>query len=85
MKAIITTYHGPTNHRPSCIVAKDSDGNTAKVTLSYEGDSAHDYQRAAEALVRKMGWTGEMVGGGTKDGYVWVFTDKASPRFTVSA
>jgi hypothetical protein len=74
MKAIITKYHGP-NNRGSRISATDEDGN--RITISYphelSGEAVH--RKAAEALCAKMGWTGKLVGGSLKRGYVFVFTE----------
>jgi hypothetical protein len=76
MKAIFTKYHGPTNYKGSRISASDSDGN--RVTISYpyklSGEAVH--RKAAEALCIKMNWTGELIAGGTKNGYVFVFSGK---------
>ena len=77
MKAIVTKFHGPTATKPSRITASDSDGNS--VTVSYSvgklenlGDA---YERAAYALCNKMGWSGRLIGGGLKNGNVYVFAD----------
>jgi hypothetical protein len=75
MKAIITKYHGPTNNRGSHISAMDSDRNRVSIPYPHElsGEAAH--HKAALALCAKMGWTGQLVGGATKRGYVFVFTE----------
>jgi hypothetical protein len=66
MKAIETRYIGPTNTKGARIVAADSDGN--RVTIGYphelSGEAVH--RKAAEALRDKMGWTGELIAGGTE-------------------
>ena len=74
MKAITTKYHGPTEHRGSRIIAKDEDGK--KFILSEFGQFNHDdaHRAAAEGLRDKMGWRGDLIGGGVKGGMVWVFT-----------
>jgi len=73
MKAIVTTCKGPTDHRGSRIVASDEDGN--RITVAYDhalsGEAAH--RIAAEAFCKYMGWTGDMVCGSVKRGYVFVF------------
>lgn len=73
MKAIATRYKGPTDHKGSRIIASDEDGN--KVTIGYphelSGEAVH--RKAAEALCAKMGWTGSLVGGSLKNGYVFTF------------
>jgi len=73
MKAIVTKYHGPTSFKGSRITASDGDGNRITISYTYElsGEAAH--RKAAEALCNKMGWTGELVGGSLKNGYVFVF------------
>lgn len=73
MKAISTKYIGPTNSRGSRIKAFDSDNNQVTISYPYELSGEDVYRKAAEALRDKMGWTGELIGGGTKDGYVFVF------------
>jgi hypothetical protein len=73
MKAITTRYHGPTNTRGSRITASDEDGN--RVTVGYDHALSGEavYRVAAEALCTKMGWTGGLVAGSIKHGYVFVF------------
>jgi hypothetical protein len=73
MKAIVTKYHGPTNFKGSRITATDEDGN--RITISYPHElSGEDVHRAAaQALCDKMKWTGQLVGGSLKNGYVFVF------------
>ena len=84
MQTIVTKYLGPTNNKPSRIKAIAS-GSQSSATLirSMAYDLKDDEQHAsvAKSLCEKLGWTGEMVGGHTKDGMVWVFI-KGSPRFT---
>jgi hypothetical protein len=74
MKAIQTTYKGPTNTRGSWIIASDCDGN--KVTIPYPYDLSGEavHRKAADALCAKMQWKGEMIGGWLKNGMVFVFT-----------
>jgi len=73
MKTILTKYLGPTNNRGSRIKAHDSDHNQVTLPYRFELDSEQMHRRAAEALRDKMGWTGELIAGGTRDGYVFVF------------
>lgn len=73
MKAISTKYIGPTNVRGSRIKAYDSDNNQVTIGYPHELSGEDVYRKAAEALRDKMGWTGELIGGGTRDGYVFVF------------
>lgn len=74
MKAIKTTYRGPTNKRGARIMASDEAGNSVYISYPHnlnQGEEAH--RTAADALCKKMGWTGERVCGSLKDGYVFVF------------
>lgn len=79
LKAIETTYHGPTNTRGARLSATDSDRN--RVSISYPHDAQHQadaHLAAARALCARMGWTGTLAGGATRRGYVFVFVDESS-------
>jgi len=79
MKAIVTKYHGPTNFKGSRISASDEDGNRITISYPYELSGYEAvHRKAAEALCDKMGWTGELVGGSLKRGYVFVFTGRTA-------
>lgn len=82
MKAISTKYHGPGNRRGSRFSADDGDGNRVYVSYDYGLDSESNHHKAALALCQKMGWTGEMVAGSTKDGmtFVWVNGERLTVR-----
>lgn len=73
MKAIQTKYFGPTNYRGSRIKAFDGDNNSVTISYPYELSGEDVHRKAAEALRDKMGWTGKLIGGGIKSGYVFVF------------
>ena len=73
MKAIVTKYHGPTNARGSRISASDEDGNKVTISYPYELSGEAVHRKAAEALCEKMEWTGNLIGGSLKNGYVFVF------------
>lgn len=73
MKAIRTKYHGATNTRGSRITASDQDGNKCTIPYPHELSGEAVHRKAADALCKKMGWAGELVGGSLKDGYVFVF------------
>lgn len=73
MKAIVTKYHGPTDTRGARITADDGDGNRITISYPYELSGEDVHRKAAEALRDKMGWTGNLIGGATKDGYAFVF------------
>lgn len=76
-RAIHTKYIGPSNTRGSRIKAFDEAGNS--VTIGYDDDVKRDepYAEACRKLCEKMGWTGRLVGGGTKGGYTFVFVEDA--------
>ena len=83
MKAIFTKYHGPTNYKGSRISASDEDHNRVTISYPYELSGEAVHRKAAEALCTKMGWGGELIAGGMKNGYVFVFIPdsfKASRR-----
>jgi hypothetical protein len=82
MQIIETRYHGSSNSRPARIIATQS-GGVKQAVISR--DSAPDddnaaHGEAARVLAGKMDWHGEMIGGHTKDGMVWVFVEDHSPR-----
>lgn len=73
MIAIMTKYHGATNTKGSRISAR-ANGN--KIFMSYDyyhGDGEMQYKRVAVALCKKMGWPTDLLGGGTDEGYAFVF------------
>ena len=74
MKAIETRYIGPTNFKGARIKADDGDGNTLTISYPYELSGEDVHRKAAEGLRDKMHWTGDLLGGSTKRGYVFVFT-----------
>lgn len=76
MKAIVTRYKGPTNYRGARIIADDGDGNRLTISYPYELSGEAVHRKAAEALRDKMGWRGELLGGGTRTGYAFVFADQ---------
>ncbi len=76
MKAITTRYMGPTNTRGARILATDVDKNRVTIPYPYELSGQDVHQAAAKALCEKMGWEGELIGGSTKRGYVFVFDSR---------
>ena len=76
MIAIQTKYIGPTDTKPSRIVATTANGQ--RVTVSYDNASRNPHRDAALALCKKVGWTGTLAEGGTKEGSVFVFVDDQS-------
>ena len=77
MKAIETKYIPCTNTRGSRIKAFDLDGNSVSIGYPHELNQDQAHRKAAQALADKMGWKGEMLGGYTKQGCVFVFKDNA--------
>ena len=75
MKAIRTRYLGPPDFKGSRIVATDEDGNRAVIGIPplARGEAVH--KKAALALCDKLDWGHNLIGGGLKDGYVFVFAD----------
>ena len=80
MKAIKTKYKGPTNTRGSRIIASDEDGNRVTISYPYELSGEAVHRKAADALCAKMGWTGDLVSGSLKNGYVFVFTGQGEQK-----
>ena len=75
MKTIVTKYYGPTDRKGSRIIASDKDGNRVTIPYPYELNREDVHRKAAQALCDKLGWSGSLVGGSLKEGYVFVFTD----------
>lgn len=76
MKAILTKYKGATNTRGSRIYASDGDRNRISIPYPHELSGEAVHLEAAKALCRKMGWSEDLLGGGTKDGYAFVFKNQ---------
>lgn len=74
MKAIETTYIGPTNHKGAKVRATDGD-NRATVDWDYNLEPDENHRRAALALADKLAWFGSWQGGHTKRGMIWCFRD----------
>lgn len=85
MKAIKTTYYSPTDFRGPKIVASDEDGNRITIGYPHEFSGMDAHAAAARALCQKMGWAGNLIGGGLKGCYVFVFEPKAGnyDRYTI--
>lgn len=83
MKAITTKYHGPTNTRGLRISATDGDGNRVSVPYNYSLSGELVHREAVYALCAKVGWSGELVSGSIKGGYVYVWT-RTGDTFTVA-
>ena len=74
MQAIRTVYLGPTNSRGSRIKATAAAGSIT-VPYHYGNECAHAI--AAQALLDKLGWKGDMFGGTLPDGsHAFVFINR---------
>lgn len=73
MQYIITTYHGPTHHRDSRIIAKTSGGKMSEtVYYNYAKNTETNHHLAAETLAKKLKWPGKWIAGSGEDGNVYV-------------
>jgi hypothetical protein len=73
VKAILTKYLPCTNTRGSRIKAYDQDNNNVTIPYPHELSGEEVYKKAALVLCNKMGWDTRIIGGGIKNGYVFVF------------
>ncbi len=71
---------GLPNYRGARIIASDEDGNKVTISYPYELSGEDVHRKAAVALCEKMKWSGadSLVGGGLKNGYVFVFAPRKS-------
>lgn len=74
-KAIQTKYLPATDTKGSRIKAFDCDKNSVIIGYDSALDSEDVHRKAALALIKKMGWDGEIKGGWLKDGMAFVFID----------
>ena len=75
MKAIITKFHGPTNHLGSRVSANCYRSRII-IGWDYALNTSENHAAAARSLRDKMGWSGDMIGGAMPNstGYAFVFT-----------
>ncbi len=83
MKAIETKYLPCTNTRGSRIKAFTEGGNQITIPYPHELSGVDVHAKAAVELCIKMGWKGKLISGGTKNGYVFVFSQ--SDGFEIKA
>lgn len=95
MNAITTKYIGATDFKGSRIKATAGNGQTVTISYPHEYNSEDAHAQAAIALCIKMNWLptdrfednqwehDALVGGGTKDGYAFVFACKPENRIDV--
>ena len=80
MKAILTKVIPCTNTKPTRVKAYTEGGNSIMVSWSEcEGNGdrtqGQSHLYAARKLCDKMKWAGELLGGGTPEGYYFVFAE----------
>jgi hypothetical protein len=77
---ITMRYVGPTNVRGARIIATASSGERIQVPYQHQlsGEAVHRY--AADQLAKKLGWSGKLIAGDTKTGYVFVLPESSNPR-----
>lgn len=88
MQAITTKYVGPTDTKPARIIAETGSGRRRIVSRhAYDEKNEMDlHANAARMLCAQLGWKGVLAGGGTKDGYAFVFVqDDGVDQFKVGA
>jgi hypothetical protein len=82
MKAITTKYHGPTEFKGARISAS-AEGVKRLYVSRHKYDYTDDMDRihlsAAVELCERYDWQTRLIGGATKDGYVFVF-ENSTPR-----
>lgn len=77
MKAIRTTYHGPTNTKGSRYSATTGERRQrVSAASSYDLNAEQNHAFVARKLANSFGWKGVLIGGGFPDGtMVWVFAN----------
>ena len=81
MQSITTTFSH--NGAPR-ITAVSTGGSRVSVPYANELSTTKAHWEAAHKLAKKLGWTGTMQAGSTKQGYVFVFLD-SEDQFTIGA
>jgi hypothetical protein len=72
-QAIVTKFHGPTNHRGARVKAT-ADAGSVTVSWDYALGIAENHLAAAVALANKHGWPTNLVGGSLPgSGYVFAY------------
>lgn len=75
MKAIVTKMLAPTNTLGARVKASDGDGSCITIPYDFSISLGKNHAVAARALANKIGWPESLVGGSTRNGMVWVFSD----------
>ncbi len=74
-QTITTRYYGPGNVRGSRITARSSGDTSLTIPVDNSKDVEESHKQACLNLMAKLEWSGSMVGGVSKNGMVWVFSD----------
>lgn len=76
-QAIITKFIGPTNYRGARVKATAEAGSVT-IPWDHAQNPEDNHITAAKFLMQKFGWDkhNEILGGGYKNGYVFVMVDK---------
>ena len=74
MQTIQTKYLPATNYKPARVKAT-CQGGSVTISREYALNVDQDYVRVAKLLKDKMKWTGDMIGGHTDQGMVFVFKE----------
>lgn len=80
MIAIEVRYIAPTNTLGSRYVAETCNGHRKVIHAADNLDAAENADNAAVALCRDQGWNGDLARGGSKRGWVYVFTPPRGDR-----
>lgn len=81
MQTISTKFLGATTFLGERIVATATETKNRMIfSYDYELTSTDNHCAAACDLRDNIGWEGEMIGGHTKEGMVFVFNSTISPR-----
>lgn len=82
MQAITTKFIAATNTKGERVKATAASGVSVTIPWSYSGDTEACHFEALTALCKKLDWQGEFIAGGTKTGFVWVFT--SGHKYTIN-
>lgn len=82
MRAIFTKIIPATDNKGYRIEAK-SHKIKVRIPFPYLDRDYENHQEAVRALCNKFGWQGDLIGGHTSEGMVWVFNHEHSPSLTV--
>ena len=71
MQAITTKYLGPTDTKGSRIKASCEAWSIA-IYYDHEFSASENHDSACKALLSKLEWRGDYIGGGYSNGYIYV-------------